>query len=141
MNSIKRYVFEWQQSSEVILFFSKDRQASERKTSEKMIELDVLAEKLGCTASQLSIAWSLKLETVQCQLISASNGENLRKSLQALQLLPRLSSAVMESIERILDNKPVRPPPISVRKSTHKTSFTSLSNSSHYLQMAFAYHY
>lgn len=107
--------------------------ASERKTSEKMMELEVLAEKLGCSSSQLSIAWSLKHETVQCLLISASNGDNLRKSLQALQLLPRLSSSVMESIERILDNKPVRPAPISVWKSSHKMSLTSIPNSSHYL--------
>lgn len=134
MNSIERCVlktsaFLWNDCN---YYFYKDRMATERKTSEKMMELEVLAEKLGCSASQLSIAWSLKHETVQCLLISASNSDNLRKSLQALQLLPRLSSSVMETIERILDNKPVRPAPISVWKSSI-IKLPSISNSSYYL--------
>ena len=72
-----------------------------------------MAEKLGCSATQLSIAWSLKHESVQCLLLSASNVEQLLMNLQSLQLMPRLSAAVMMEIERILDNKPVRPAPIS----------------------------
>lgn len=97
---------------------------------EKVRDLNLLAEKLGCSLTQLSIAWTLKHEPVQCVLISAKTTEQLTQSLQALQvrrrnrcnqlldtsrlqLLPRLSIAVMLEIERIIDNKPIRPPMIS----------------------------
>lgn len=84
-----------------------------RRHCEKVRDLALLAEKLGCSTTQLSIAWSLKHEPVQCLLISATTTEQLHNNLQALQLLPRMSVAVMLEIERILDNKPVRPAPIS----------------------------
>lgn len=36
-----------------------------RRQVERLRELTTLAEKLGCSASQLSIAWSLKHEPVR----------------------------------------------------------------------------
>lgn len=84
-----------------------------RRHLEKVRDLALLAEKLGCTTGQLSIAWTLKHEPVHCLLLGGTKIEDLHMSLQALQLLPRLSIAVMLEIERILDNKPVRPPPVS----------------------------
>ncbi|KFB44943.1 hypothetical protein ZHAS_00012854 [Anopheles sinensis] len=84
-----------------------------RRLYDKARDISNLAEKLGCNTIQLSIAWSLKHEPVQCLLLGATSPEQLHQSLQALQLLPRLSTGVMLEIERILENKPVRPPPIS----------------------------
>lgn len=84
-----------------------------RRHCEKIRELGMLSEKLGCSPTQLSIAWSLKHEPVQCLLIGAVTIEQLHLHMQALQLLPRLSPPVMLEIERILDNKPVRPTPVS----------------------------
>lgn len=84
-----------------------------KRHCEKVKELALIAEKLGCSATQLSIAWTLKHEPVQCLLLSASTIEQLLMNLQALQLMPRLSMAVMMELERILDNKPVRPALIS----------------------------
>lgn len=46
----------------------------------------MLAEKLGCTLIQLSIAWSLKHEPVHCLLIGAKTTEELHQNLQALQV-------------------------------------------------------
>lgn len=40
----------------------------------------------GCSPTQLSIAWSLKHEPVQCLLIGATTPELLHQSLQALQV-------------------------------------------------------
>lgn len=85
----------------------------QRRHCEKIRELTLLADKLGCSTAQLSIAWSLKHEPVQCLLLGATSTEQLHNSLQALQLLPRLNVAVMLELERILENKPVRPAPIS----------------------------
>lgn len=84
-----------------------------RRHCEKVRDLALLAEKLGCSTTQLSIAWSLKHEPVQCLLLSATSTEQLHNNLQALQLLPRLTVPVMLEVERILDNKPVRPALIS----------------------------
>lgn len=84
-----------------------------RRHCEKVRELALLAEKLGCSTTQLSIAWSLKHEPVQCLMLGATSTEQLHMNLQALQLLPRMSVAVMLEVERILDNKPVRPALVS----------------------------
>lgn len=126
---------------------AKDRVEEAKRHLERVRDLNLLAEKLGCSVTQLSIAWTLKHEPVQCLLISAKTTEQLTQSLQALQvsrkalpseflmrrilirvrlpfnrqiihdlppqLLPRLSVAVMLEIERIVENKPVRPPMIS----------------------------
>lgn len=113
--------------------WNKERLDEGRSHSDRLHDLGVLAEKLGCTSSQLSIAWSLKHEPVQCLLLGATSAEQLHQSLQSLQvlsmeyiqmvkytfnkqklqLLPRLSANVMLELERILENKPIRPPMIS----------------------------
>ncbi|XP_066584450.1 voltage-gated potassium channel subunit beta-2 isoform X2 [Prorops nasuta] len=84
-----------------------------RKFSDKLRDCYALAERLGCTFGQLAIAWSLKNESVQCLLLGASNIDQLYESLQSLQLIPKLNANMMSEIERILDNKPSRPPMVS----------------------------
>lgn len=93
----------------------KDKSADEetRKYSDKLRDVCALAERLGCSFGQLAIAWSLKNESVQCLLLGASNTDQLYESLQSLQLIPKLNATVMSEIERILDNKPSRPPMVS----------------------------
>ncbi|XP_037936292.1 voltage-gated potassium channel subunit beta-2-like isoform X2 [Teleopsis dalmanni] len=93
--------------------WGKDRIEEGRRHCDRLRDLAALAEKLGCSPAQLSIAWSLKHEPVQCLLLGATSAEQLHQSLQSLQLLPRLSTSVMLELERILENKPVRPPMIS----------------------------
>uniref|UniRef100_A0A182JSM6 NADP-dependent oxidoreductase domain-containing protein n=1 Tax=Anopheles christyi TaxID=43041 RepID=A0A182JSM6_9DIPT len=110
-----------------------------RRLYDKARDISNLAEKLGCNAVQLSIAWSLKHEPVQCLLLGATSPEQLHQSLQALQLLPRLSTGVMLEIERILENKPVRPPPISTLalRTVLKPSLLSLESLSVSLESLF----
>lgn len=57
-----------------------------RRHCDRLKDLAALAEKLGCTPSQLSIAWSLKHEPVQCLLLGATSAEQLHQSLQSLQV-------------------------------------------------------
>ncbi len=45
-----------------------------------------MAERFGCTPSQLAIAWSLKNEHVHSVLIGALSTEQLYEHLQALQV-------------------------------------------------------
>ncbi|XP_030755041.1 voltage-gated potassium channel subunit beta-2 isoform X2 [Sitophilus oryzae] len=84
-----------------------------RRHSERIRELNGLAEKLGCSLTQLTIAWSLKNESVQCLLLGASNVEQLYENIQALQLIPKLNTNMVQDIEKILENKPSRPPMVS----------------------------
>ena len=57
-----------------------------QRTSGKLREVAVLAERLGCTTSQLAIAWSLKNEHVHSVLIGAISVQQLYEHLQALQV-------------------------------------------------------
>ncbi|GBN52152.1 Voltage-gated potassium channel subunit beta-2 [Araneus ventricosus] len=76
----------------------------------KIQELSILAEKVGCTYTQLTIAWCLKNENVQCVLVGASTLEQLYEHIHAIQLIPRLTTGLINEIEKILDNKPIRMP-------------------------------
>ncbi|KFM82893.1 Voltage-gated potassium channel subunit beta-2, partial [Stegodyphus mimosarum] len=49
----------------------------------KLQELSLLAEKVGCTSTQLTIAWCLKNENVHCVLVGASTPEQLYEHLNA----------------------------------------------------------
>lgn len=91
--------------------WSKERIDETRKQSDKVRDLCSLAEKLGCSPTQLSwvptiaiplssfqrtnrsivcsfirIAWTLKHEPVQCLLVGATTVEQLHQNLQALQV-------------------------------------------------------
>ncbi|CAB0029650.1 unnamed protein product [Trichogramma brassicae] len=65
----------------------KDSVGSEsRRYSDKVRDMCVLAERLGCSYPQLAIAWSLKNESCQCLLLGATTTEQLYESLQSLQM-------------------------------------------------------
>lgn len=66
--------------------WSKEKIDETRRQSDKVRDLCTLAEKLGCSPTQLSIAWTLKHEPVQCLLLGATTAEQLHQSLQALQV-------------------------------------------------------
>lgn len=57
-----------------------------RRTADKLRDIASLAEKLGCSVSQLAVAWSLKNESVQCLLLGASTVEQLYENIQSLQV-------------------------------------------------------
>lgn len=58
-----------------------------RRQSEKVRELNALAERLGCTLSQLVVAWCLKNESVQCLLLGATSVDQLYENIQSLQVI------------------------------------------------------
>ena len=57
-----------------------------QRQNAKLREITGLAERFGCTPSQLAIAWSLKNEHVHSVLIGAISTEQLYEHLQALQV-------------------------------------------------------
>lgn len=71
--------------------WTKEKATEIKKQNDRLRDLSSLADKLGCSAAQLSIAWSLKHEPVQCLLLGATTAEQLHQSLQALQVIYKLS--------------------------------------------------
>lgn len=74
--------------------WGKDRIEEGRRHCDRLRDLAALAEKLGCSPTQLSIAWSLKHEPVQCLLLGATSAEQLHQSLQSLQVREGRSKAI-----------------------------------------------
>ncbi|XP_076035837.1 potassium voltage-gated channel subfamily A regulatory beta subunit hyperkinetic isoform X2 [Oratosquilla oratoria] len=93
----------------------KDKASTEdgRKQQNRLRELGNMAERIGCTITQLSIAWCLKNENIHCILIGATSVEQLLENMNALQVVPKLKPEHLQEVDRILENKPVRPPVIS----------------------------
>ncbi|UKJ05884.1 potassium channel beta subunit family protein [Solitalea lacus] len=74
---------------------------------EKVKRLSQLAKKLDIPMAQLGLAWCLKNPNVSTVILGASKVEQLKQNLGALEVVPKLTEKVMNSIENILRNKPV----------------------------------
>ncbi|XP_050683648.1 voltage-gated potassium channel subunit beta-2 isoform X2 [Leptidea sinapis] len=84
-----------------------------RSYRDKLNALAEMANNLSCSITQLAVAWCLKNDNVNCLLLGATSLEQLSENIDALQIVPQLSPSVMVDIERILANKPQRPPMVS----------------------------
>jgi voltage-dependent potassium channel beta subunit len=73
---------------------------------EKVGRLMLVAEQLGCTMAQLALAWCLVNPNVSTVITGASRPEQVEENMSALEVVPKLTSEVLEKIEVILDNKP-----------------------------------
>lgn len=73
---------------------------------EKVKKLTQVAEKLGGTVTQLSLAWAAKNPHVSTVILGATKVEQIEDNCKALQLIPKLTKEVMDEIEGILENKP-----------------------------------
>lgn len=89
----------------------KDKILSEegRRQQGKIREVATIAERIGCSLSQLAIAWCLKNENVHSVLLGASTVDQLYENIQALQYLPKLTPSIMAEIDKLLGNKPNTP--------------------------------
>lgn len=76
---------------------------------EKVKRLKTVADELGTNLSRMSIAWVLKNPNISTAILGASKVEQLEDTLQSLEVLPKLTTEVMERIEGIMDNKPKMP--------------------------------
>ncbi|XP_048488857.1 voltage-gated potassium channel subunit beta-2 isoform X7 [Plutella xylostella] len=85
----------------------------QRTYGDKLRDLSNLADSLNCSMSQLAVAWCLKNESVNCLLLGATSVDQFKENIHALQIVPQLTATVMTEIERLLGNKPARPPMVS----------------------------
>uniref|UniRef100_A0A8B9Q7F4 Voltage-gated potassium channel subunit beta-1 n=1 Tax=Apteryx owenii TaxID=8824 RepID=A0A8B9Q7F4_APTOW len=77
-----------------------------RKQQVKLKDLSPIAERLGCTLPQLAVAWCLRNEGVSSVLLGSSSPEQLIENLGAIQVLPKMTSHIVNEIDNILGNKP-----------------------------------
>lgn len=75
----------------------------------KVKKLSELAAKMGVTTAALSIAWCIKNPNVSTAILGATKKQQLLDNLKALEVLPLLTTEVMEKIETIMKTKPVLP--------------------------------
>ena len=75
----------------------------------KAKKLAGLAEKLGVTMAQLSIAWCIKNPNVTTAILGATRKEQLLENLGALNAVEKLNEEVMKEIDEIVQTKPVLP--------------------------------
>jgi len=65
-------------------------------------KLEPIAAELGCSMSQLGIAWVARNPRVSTVITGASKREQLIENLGALEVLPKLSPAILEKIDTAL---------------------------------------
>lgn len=71
----------------------------------KVQALEPIAEELGCTLAQLSIAWCLKNPFVNTAITGASRVDQLRENMQAGEVAPKLTPEVMKRIDEVFGVK------------------------------------
>ncbi|MFN9493904.1 MAG: aldo/keto reductase, partial [Sphingobacteriales bacterium] len=74
---------------------------------EKLKQLVKLADELGVSMASLAIAWTIKNPHVTTAILGASKKEQLTENLKALDALKVLTPEVMDTVEAILQNKPI----------------------------------
>lgn len=69
----------------------------------KVKQLSTVAGDLGASTAQLAIAWLLKNPNVSTVITGASRVEQVKENMKALDVVPKLTDDVMETIEKILE--------------------------------------
>ncbi len=75
---------------------------------EKVEKLAPLAAELGCTLSQLALAWCLTNEDVSTVITGASNPNQVTENMKSLDVVPLVDHDVLATIEQILNNQPMQ---------------------------------
>lgn len=75
---------------------------------DKVKTLATIADDLQVSMAQLAIAWCLKNEHVSTVITGASSVDQIKQNMKALDVLPLLTSEIMQKIEGVLGNKPVQ---------------------------------
>ena len=67
--------------------------------NQSVARLQEIADELGCTLAQLSIAWCAKNPNVSSVITGASRVEQVHENLAALEVMPKLTDEVMTRIQ------------------------------------------
>jgi len=69
--------------------------------NKKVADLKVIADELGVTLTQFSLAWCAKNPHVSTVITGASNAQQVRENMTALEVLPLLTPEIMERVDLI----------------------------------------
>jgi aryl-alcohol dehydrogenase-like predicted oxidoreductase len=72
------------------------------KRNKKVRDLKEVADKLGCTLSQLAIAWCAHNKHVSTVITGASRVEQVHENMKALDVISQLDDELMERIDVIV---------------------------------------
>jgi voltage-dependent potassium channel beta subunit len=75
----------------------------------KVKKISELSKKLEVSTAALSIAWCIKNPNVSTAILGATKKQQLTENLKSLEVLPLLTTDVMDKIDSILKNKPTLP--------------------------------
>lgn len=75
--------------------------------------LSRLAGELGCSQSQLALAWVIKSQDVSTCILGASSLQQLESNLGALEVSKKLNADIEGRVEELLGNRPL--PPVNFR--------------------------
>ena len=71
----------------------------------KIAELKGIADELGCSLAQLSLAWCVKNENVSTTITGASRPEQVVDNFGALDVLPKLTDELYKQMGEITSRR------------------------------------
>jgi len=77
-----------------------------QRNIEKVKKLSPIANELGCSMSQMAIAWCLKNPNVSTVITGASRPAQVQENMKSLDYVSSLTDEIIDKIEKVLDNKP-----------------------------------
>jgi voltage-dependent potassium channel beta subunit len=69
--------------------------------NKKVADLKVIADELGVTLAQFSLAWCAKNPNVSTVITGASNADQVRENMTALDVMPLLTKEIMDQVDLI----------------------------------------
>jgi voltage-dependent potassium channel beta subunit len=75
---------------------------SDEERNDRVRRLRGIADELGCTLSQLSLAWCAANPNVSSVITGASRAEQVHENLGALEVLPRLDAGLLARIDETI---------------------------------------
>lgn len=66
----------------------------------------IIIIELGCSVTHLALAWVATNPNTSTVILGASRPEQVTDNLKALAVIPKLTPAILETVEEILGNKP-----------------------------------
>jgi len=77
-------------------------QVTDKEKLEKVQALEPIATELGCTLSQLALAWCLKNPYVSTVITGASRVEQVHENMKASEVAPKITPEILERIDNIM---------------------------------------
>lgn len=96
-------------SLESYKWLAEKKLVEKRDQIEKVDQLKPIADALGCTLAQLSIAWCAKNPNVSTVITGSTKLSQVEDNFQSMKVVPKLTDEVMAQIEEIIQSKPAAP--------------------------------